>query len=249
MSYTSRRMQKSSLGPRGRGMGGFADDFINAASRLLTGTTPEEAQNNECLAAANAQSAQLVAKASDVSKNWNPTGLYSRDQIQKIVQLTLAMLTSASNTMERASAEPMAKGARDALKLARASVTVKFQDSTKFTAAIGQAMNQGITVLDAPGLKAWVVSSMLKAADGITAAHYVLCQVPWFVTAMAAFQKAFDAVWGVVKQVAGVAAELGMAVLKIPDTVGQIWTMAKWASIGVLAWWAYENVPKHLKGA
>lgn len=240
------RMQKSSLGPRGRNMGlGWVDEWIHD----IFGTTPEIEQNKACLAAANAASAQWIAKASDVSKNWNPTGLYSRSQMQGIVQLTLAMLTSASNTMEKASAEPMADGARDALRMARSSVTAKFQDSMKFTAAIGEAMKQGVEVLDAPGLKAWVVSSMLKASDGITAAHYVLCQVPWFVTALAAFQRAFDKVWGATKQVLGVAAELGMAVLKIPDTVSQIWTLAKWGAIAVIGVWAYENVPKHLKGA
>jgi len=249
MSYVSRRMQKSSLGPRGRGMGGFVDNVINGMSELFTGTTPEAAQNAECLTAANAQSAQLLAKASDVSKNWNPTGLYERDQIQRIVQLTLSMLASGSSTLDKATAEPMAPGARDALAIKRSAVQRKMSDALTYTAAIGKAMQSGIAVIDAPGLKAWVVNSMIVAADSITAAYYVSCQTPWWVSALAAFQKAFDAVWGVVKQVAGVAAELGQAVLKIPDTVGQIWTMAKWASIGVLAWWAYENVPKHLKGA
>lgn len=249
MSYTSRRMQKSSLGPRGRGMGGIADMLENWWSTVSTGMSAEAAENAACRAAADAKSADLEAKASDISKNWNPTGLYSRSQMQNIVQTTLAMLTSASNTMEKASAEPMAQGARDALRIARSSVTGKFHESLKFTAAIGQAMKQGIEVIDAPGLKSWVVNSMIQAANGISAAHYVLCQVPWFVTAMAAFQAAFDKVWGVVKQVAGVAAELGQAVLKIPDTVSQLWTMAKWASIVVIGAWAYEELPKRLKGA
>lgn len=247
MNYVSRRMHKRSHGQRP--LSGMADMLENLWSTVSTGQSAEAAANSACRAAADAQSASLLAKASDVSKNWNPTGLYSRQQLQSIVQLTLAMLTSASNTLEKASAEPMASGARDALRIVRSSITGKFQESTKFTAAIGQAMQKGIDVLDAPGLKSWVVNSMIQAANGISAAHYVLCQVPWFVSALAAFQSAFDRVWGVVKQVAGVAVELGQAVLKIPDTVGQIWTIAKWASIAILGVWAYENVPKHLKGA
>lgn len=242
---TYRRASKSSLGPRGRGLGGFLDDMFYD----LLGTTPEMQKNQECMAAANAASAQLLAKASDVSKNWQPTGLYSLEQAKGLVQWTLAMLSSASSAIEQTVADPTAPGDRDALRIKTAAVQRKMSDATTFTAAIGAAMQRSISVLDAPGLKTWIVNSMIVAADGVTAAHYVACQRPWWVGALSAFMAAFDKVWGMTKQILGVAADLGMAVLKIPDTVSQVWTLVKWGSIAAIAVWAYENVPKHLKGA
>jgi hypothetical protein len=244
MSYVSRRM-KSSLGPRGRGLSGVVDDLIYD----LLGTTPSMESDAACLGAANAQSAALLAKASDVSKNWQPTGLYQRDQVQSLVQWTLGMLSSASSLIDQTTSEPTAPGARDALRLKTDAIQRKMSDAQVFTGAVGQAMQKSVPVIDAPGLKTWIVNSMITAADGVTAAYYVACQRPWWVGALKVFMAAFDKVWGATKQILGVAADLGMAVLKIPDTVGQIWTMAKWGSIALLGWWAYENVPKHLKGA
>lgn len=245
MSYLSKRMQRR----RGPGLGGLVEDVMNSLSKWTTGTTPEAAQNKACLDAANAQSSAMLAKASDLSKNWTPTGLYSLEQIQSLVQNTLSMLSSASTTLGRAIAEAP-DGADDALKIKVAAIQRKMStEGTVFTTAIGNAMKAGIAVIDAPGLKTWIVNSMITAADGITAAYYVTCQMPWWFTALKAFMAVFDKVWGAAKQVAGVAVELGAQVLKIPDTIGQIWTMAKWASIGLLAFWAYENVPKIAKGA
>ena len=244
MSYLSKRVQKRTK----NGLGGFATDIVNSMSWLISGSTPETAQNKACLAAANAQSASMLAKASDLSKNWTPTGLYSIEQIQSIVQNTLSMLSSASSTIDQAIAEAP-DGADDALKLKRAAIQRKMStEGLVFTAAIGNAMKAGIGVIDAPGLKSWVVNSMITAADSITAAYYVSCQTPWWVGALRAFMAAFDKVWGVAKQVAGVAVELGAQVLKIPDAIGQIWTMAKWGSIALLAFWAYENAPRIAKG-
>lgn len=244
MSYLSKRMHKRAKS----GLSGFATDIVNSMSWLISGSTPETAQNAACLAAANAQSSSMLAKATDLSKNWNPTGLYSLEQIQSIVQNTMAMLLAAANTVDHAIAEAP-DGADDALKLKRAAIQRKMStEGLVFTTAIGNAMKAGIGVIDAPGLKAWVVNSMTVAADGITGAYYVSCQTPWWVGALRAFMAAFDKVWGVAKQVAGVAVELGAQVLKIPDTIGQIWTMAKWGSIALLAFWAYENAPRIAKG-
>lgn len=263
MSYTSRRMQKSSLGPRGRGMGDVIDDSIEKVRAALyefigkappsmpTGSNPLDVlKSTMCAKDAIAVGEGMFAKANDLSSNWNPPGLYSIEQMKAIVSSTMSVLMSASSKIDTAMSNWMKGDQRERLASHRTAIQRKMSDEgLVFTNAMGAAIKASIQIVDAPGLKAWVVSSMRTAAGAMVAASYEVCTIPSWLSMFQSFQEAFDVAWNVIRKIAGVAAELGMAVLKIPDTVGQIWTMAKWASIGVLAWWAYENVPKHLKGA
>ena len=240
---TRRRMQKR----RKRGMGDWADDFANYWTQQFGG----KSETNQCIDAANQKTAELDAKATDLNKNWNPTGIYTTQQMQSLVQQTMATLLAASTgVLDKAISEPQADGTRASLMLKRAAIQRKMSDEgLVFTKALGAAMNANIGVVDAPGLKRWIVNSMLVASDAIGAAYAVSCLTPWWVGVLAAFQSAFDKLYGAAKIIVGTAVALGEQVLKIPDAIGEIWTYAKWGAVGLILWWAYENVPKHLQGA
>lgn len=267
MSYTSTRMRKraarSSLGPRGRGMGDAIDDSIEAVRKALWdfmgkttvadgggGNVVDNVLNKACGDSARAKGEEMYAKATDLDQNWNPAGLYSLEQMQSIVKSIMDVLLSASSSIDNAMANWMTSAQRSRLQSNRTDIQSKMSsEGLVFTNALGQAMKNGISVVDAPGLKRWVVTSMRTAATAMVAASYEVCTIPAWISAYQTFQKYFDIAWNVVRTVAGVAVQLGQQVLKIPDAIGQIWTLAKYGAIGLIAWWAYENIPKHLEGA
>lgn len=225
----------------------LAGNFVEDALALVT-----KDETGACKATADAQTAASEAKASDLNRTWNPTGFYTRDQISQLVQHTLAMLRNATSSIDAAIADPQAPGSRDALKMSLSSLQRKFDESQAFVQANQQAAAQGIQTLDAPGLKRWIVSSMQEANAGIWGVAFIACMRPWWVSALATFQGAFDVVYGTAKKIVGVAVQLGEEILKIPDTVSTMWTYAKWAAAIGGAWWLYAHGPaalKSLKGA
>src|SRR3954466_2106332 len=69
------------------------------------GTTPEPSETEVCRQAANSASAPFDAKIADVSKNWNPSGYYSPDQITKVVGATMQLVMAAGNLVTSAKAD------------------------------------------------------------------------------------------------------------------------------------------------
>lgn len=208
------------------------------------GATPLPTASSECLAAANEKTSALDAKVTDLNKNWNPTGFYTPDQITGLIQNIQGMLRQASNTIDQQFDEPTAQGDRDALMLSKADIARKMNDSLTFVKAAQTARDQGITAIDAPGLKRFIVNSMLVGSSAITGAAYVSCMRPWFVSALAVFQIYFDAVWNVARAIVGAAVALGQQVLEIPDTVSTLWRYAKWAALLVGGYYAYTEGPR-----
>lgn len=231
----------------------FGDNALEALlfelQKTFTGSaTSVTAQKNaECLAEANAKTAALDAKITDLNKNWNPTGFYTQTQVTGLLQNVQGMLRQASSTLDQQMLQPTAEGDRDALQMSKTEIARKMADSLIYVRAAQQATEQGINVIDAPGLKRFLVNAMLTASNAMTSAAYVSCQRPWFVSALAVFQVYFDAVWNVARAIVGTAVALGEKVLEIPDTISTLWKYTKWGALIVGGYFAYTKGPKLLR--
>ncbi len=234
MTYHSTRPRRMIIA-KPKGLGDSPIDWVmgmlNVGSGGAIPASLDQAASADCTAAATAASAALDAKTADLQRTWLPTGYYSPDQVQQLGANTLTMLMGAANVVTQTLTEPMAPGAKDALQPFLNDIQTRMSESAQFTDAIRQANAAGITALDSPGLKRWIVNSMTTASSGISAATYVACMTPWWVSALAKFQAAFDAVWNLAKTIAGIIVELGQAVLKIPDALDTVWTILKWGAL------------------
>lgn len=226
-------------------MAGWVDDFFASMDRAING--PKDLSTSGCMGDANAKTAAMEAKIVDLSKNWNPTGFYTPTQMQGIIQMIQGALREGSKTIDRELAEPTAQGDRGALAIEKAAIARKMNESLTYTRAFADAQQRGIAVIDSPGFKRFVVTSMQVARDAVTAAATVACNRPWFVSALATFQIYFDTIWTLAKAIVNVAVKIGETVLEIPDTVATLWTYAKVAAVGVGLWWLYERGPSFYK--
>lgn len=194
---------------------------------------------NTCLNEANAAVAPLDAKVMDLAKNWNPSGFYAPADLQKIVVETMSLVRRGSDTV--AAAPLSTSDARSQIQQALTKLSQQGQRSMVYVKALQDATASGANIINAAGLKTWVLDTMQAVSSALVTAGVMECHMPWLATAIIAFQGYFDVLAAVVKRVVGVVLKLGDNVLKVADHAGDILTFLKWAVIiGGGAWGVME---------
>jgi hypothetical protein len=227
MSYQLTRPRTLVRKRRRRGVGSW-DDIVS-----IFDPPDSTAESMQCLDEANAKVAGLDARTSELAKTWKPTGFYTPDQIGTIISETLKITSAATSTLATA---PLSTNDAKAMKSqAIMDVQKKAQQSLNYTAAAVKARENGSNVVDAPGLKQWVLSTMNAASSALVTASVLECQMTWLANAIIKFQTIFDAAASVIKRVAGIVIKLGQVAVKAVeegiDLVGMLLPVAKWGAV------------------
>lgn len=240
MSYVRRRSRAAALArPVRHGMSGLLSDLWDGITQGIDPTAA--AQQAAACTAATPDTSSLLAMASkiaDVGTNWNPSGVFTPDDIQRIVAETTAMLNPPWSQIQAEMATFINSDMRTALS--------KFQDigqqGLNYTVAAQQARATGQYV-SAPGIKQWVLDAMNATMNGMIAAAEGVCDQPTWLSNLGAFQSAFDTVWSDVKAVAGEAVSLAKSAVHAAegafDLVATVEEIAPYAAVGLLAWWLF----------
>jgi hypothetical protein len=212
-----------------RGMSGLTDPIVDVSTWLKDG----------CLDQANAATAALDQRTQNLAATWHPTGFYSPADVQQIVSETLSLVNSGTNAISTApNSTDDAESQRDQ---AQAKLSQQGQRSMVYVEALRNAAATGATVLNAAGLKTWVLDSMQAVSSALVTAAVMECNMPWLASAIIAFQGYFDALASVVMRVVGVIVKVGDNVLDVADNVGTLFTVLKWgALIAGGAWLAMQ---------
>lgn len=236
--------------PRRPAMGGLMDMFVDAMQQqgikippVLGGADAiADAETKQCLAKANQLVANLDNRRFDLVKNWNPSGIYTIQQFDSLITATLAMLRSASSTIDRAAQEKISPAHRDQLNIERGAIQRKMAtEGLVFIDASRAAKAKGIEYIDSPGLKRWITNSMGVASSAVVAANVVMCLQPWWVQALQVFQATFNALYAVARAIVGVTVSLAKTALKVPDAIATLITYGKWALLAGGAYWLYTK--------
>ena len=217
--------------PNTRTRRGLGMDLVEYLQNLGS-PSPEQ----QCVDQANAATAPLDATIADVARNWNTNVLNSPTDVQKAVSSALALVSSASDAVGSA---PDAGNQR-----AQALDTIyqQGQKAQVYVAAVAQANATGTTVINAPGLKQWVLDTMNAASQALVTASVLDCNMPWLASAIIAIQPYLDDLGTVVKSIANVAVAVGQTVLKVAGDLPQIWTIVKWGAIVGGAVWLLNEL-------
>lgn len=230
MSYLSTKRRRAP-----RAMAGLDDLFNEIADALWNKNTQggTKTETSACLAQANAQTAQLDAKTSDLSKNWNPTGFYSATQVTQLVNGTLDILNRAVVAIGQTQADDTL-GDSSTLKSFADNVQRKMAAASAYQAAVRTATDAGQAAINAPGLKDWVVKSMIDASAAMNAAYVVACLRPWWAGVFNLFASAFDALWKLAKAIVGVIVDVGTTVVKVATGLASLpsWLLFAGAAAG-----------------
>jgi hypothetical protein len=230
VTYIAKRRAARVSRSKRQGLGSWIDDL------LQQGGIPTE--SSQCLDQANAQVAPFEGKIADMDKTWNPTGFYTPADLRQVVSSTLSVVQQGYAALSQA----MQQASSSSLNEANAELSKASGNSMDYLNAAKEAESKGVATVNAPGLKRWVISTMQSASNAIVAGAVTSCMEPWWLSAVAAFQQAFDVAWQVIKQVAGAVLKLGEVALKVPDLLDDIVTYGQWALLLGLAYFAFTSL-------
>jgi hypothetical protein len=167
------------------------------------------------------------AKIDDLKQNWNPTGIYSPNDLDSIVGRVMGMVNVQQNTalqFQTTYDTSYLDSVRDQL--------VDFgKQAVDYLAATRDARARGVMV-KAPGLRVWVITAMETIVDGMKALGIAACAKPFWLDALGAYDSAIADVWSVAKAIGGVAYELAKDALIVTEQAfGFAAWFAKWAPI------------------
>ena len=186
-------------------------------------------RSTKCLADANASVPvkTIDEKTMDLAKNWHPTGFYSQAEVSSIITSILA-----SNSQARAALVTAPRTTSDAdqqINQAHAYLNRNEERALVYKNAITMAQKSGATAIDAPGLKDWVIKSMVNISQAYTTVAVLSCYDSWLYTAASVV----TGIWNTAKRVVGLVIKAGDTLLKVADSAFDLVPFIKWGAIGL----------------
>ncbi|HWW61201.1 MAG TPA: hypothetical protein VN181_07530, partial [Thermoanaerobaculia bacterium] len=154
-----------------------------------------------------------------------------------LVSSTMRVVVQAQSALDAARAEPNAS--QDSIMRAVDDLARAGSRSLDYLNAATSADQNGLRVVNAAGLKRWVTDTLASSSSAIVTASVIGCLRPWWVSALAAYQVAFDMVWGLAKRTLGAVLAIGETALKIADDLPDLYGVLKWVAIAGGAYWAW----------
>jgi hypothetical protein len=199
-----------------------------------------------CLNKAN-NSLQVVAMdkvISDLNTGWRPTGYYAPDDLQAVIAV---LEDSAEKVGKAIAAAPIPWFSPDAESMKREAfndILAKWRDrGAYFKQELAKARAAGAKVINAPGAKDWVISSMRAMSDGYTTAAMLSCQTSSFQSIVEGgyrvMAKIGEVVWGVGSTVVNVAEGVWDASKDAFRVVGFLLKFLPYAAIGLGGYLAF----------
>lgn len=258
-----RRAQSRGIGtiygpPPMGGLGGWLEDIgdvvIGVATNNMGATiTALSAATNDptqkaCVAQVSSSGAvaQLQASITDISKNWQPQGYYTIDEMNSVLtlvqmQLLPALAALSTAPMTTSDAQSLVLDYTQKIKRDLADPSYPYSGVAPtlktFTDGVAQAKLQGANVINAPGLKRWVLQSLMDVAGAYLTVGVLQCNA----TFLNDLWGAFTAIGEFVKKIGSLVVGAAEAVFAIPDTVSTIWKVAKYAAIGGAAYYIWKE--------
>lgn len=211
-------------------MGGIIGDIVLsviAPNGIALAEQLGRMQGEACIAARDADPKirEIDSRVQKISREWQPSGFYTLDDVNRIV---FEVSIEAQLAMMRILAAPRTTGdAETVIKQWSSKLITRLNESKQFLSTVIAARTAGATVIQAEGLKRWVVLTLqdISAAEGVTFLMY--CNY----TILDDLNKFLQKLWNVLVDIKNAIVSIATTVWKIPDTVGSMLTVLKWGAL------------------
>jgi len=214
-------------------------DVVDAAFNPKTVVPDWMKPETTCLNQANQSQTimEIDAEVDNLARNWNPTGFYTAADIQTVWKSTTDAIVGAraallGSILSTGDAAQQVKQAQDYLDRATTRGAL-------YPAAIANAKG---TIINAPGLKQWVLETLVNVGQAYTTVAVLQCRSSWLDTAAAVIA----AVVNVVKRVIGIVIKAGDTVLKLADDALDLVPILKWGALAVGGFLVFNALRKHV---
>jgi hypothetical protein len=249
MTYISRTTRKKRHRRPQQSLGGILD-ILDPWGLVHEGGVFQRAivgpASAECEAAGKEKTAGMEQRRLDLAKTWHPTGYYTLSDAQQLITGALHTLDAAMSAVTESLGDFQLDGHKDALTQIKGTILSKMDKAQPFQVAINAAQQQGINILDAPGLQRYVMDTMRDVEWATESIAYIACMRPFWVAVVGVIEQALDVLWTIAKAVAGVIAGAGDLVMKVPDFAHTLFTVAKYGALAFGVYWVATGGPKKL---
>jgi hypothetical protein len=195
----------------------------------------------DCITEANTRTASMDARWYNLAQNWHPTGYYTPDDTNKILQTGIVALTQAKVIVLLA--PRTTSDADTVINQAIDDIDKQWQDAQRFVNAIGAAKAQGIAVA-APDLKDWLTKSLLVASNGYMVRAVLECNATWLDQADYYVTQAYN----VAVTIEGIAVDAVTSVVNVAagafDAAKFVTSYAKYGFLAVGAYLVWSHLKK-----
>lgn len=226
-------------------------DFVTGAISPVAKTllTQEVVRQNEaCLAARSAQPQiiEIDARIDRIHKEWKPSGFFSLDDIMRIVIEVNAEAQKAYSNLF--SAPRTTREADTTIKQWTGKMVERIKESAQFMSTVASARAAGATVIEAQGLKRWVVNTLMDVSSAMGVTFVMYCNL----TILDDVKRWLDRLWRILVAIKDAIVDAivraGWIIYRIPDTIGTMITVLKWGTVAGLGIWAFSVIKKRREG-
>lgn len=208
---------------RNQQLRGVVDDLLNNINPL------QSSVDDACRQIASANMLSNDQDISDVEDNWHPTGFYTPQQVRDILLLGVNVQNKARDCLDAGVLKLQIPAHRAILDAARDDIDDSSLDPGAFIKGANEAEAAGPKgIVEATGLKRWVIAILKAARAARMAAEIVECARPGLLfDVVSALDSARNALVQFVTAVVAVVKTAASIVAKVPDLLGTLFTVIK----------------------
>lgn len=245
MTYVRRSRSKRSP----QAMSGFLDDLVSGlfggipqiADKL--NSTPSSAA---CIEQANADLKPFDDRINELARTWNPTGFYTVPEIRQLVGSTIAVIYKGQGAIDTAASSVNTFG--DSLTRATSDLQRQVDRSLDYLDAANKAEAAGTRLVNAPGLKRWVLDANASASSAMTTAAVVGCMSPAWASVVQAYRDMFDVMIATTRATGAALLTAGEAVVKTAVSAYDAVPYVKLGLGALGAWLVYDRLIRGGRG-
>ncbi len=233
MTYMIRARRRPRPLPVRPGMSGLVDDMIDQYSTQIPGggIDPTVVLEAQCVNKAVAAGQAFKSKIGNLDATWNPTGFFPPDDVRSVIGSTMELEVLGRAAIDKVQTEAHVR--TDLLNRARDGLDRAGARAIDYLDAAREADNKSIRLVNAPGLKQWVLDTMNAASAALIVGQAVDCLKPWWLSALEAYQEAFDVAITHVVAIAGSVLAVGENAVKVAFSLLEHLNLLILAGLGV----------------
>jgi hypothetical protein len=189
----------------------------------------------------------MVSRADELERTWNPTGVYTWQDMSNVLAATTGLASQASSAGVRFFEGDSLPSSKDKVRAASNKYFDRAKQANYYVEAWRAAKDANKPV-SAPGFKRWVIDDLRAAAELFRAVEVAACTRPWWVGAAASYGRFFNGVIDVAKRIGGVIGKVAGGALDAAEKTGDIVAfLLKWGpflALGVGGYVVYKKVRK-----
>jgi hypothetical protein len=227
---------------------GILSTIFSSAPGDAMAETIAQQDEMKCLTSANQSPTvtDIDNKTADLAKNWQPTGYFTLDEVNAIVS---TIKQADATALAQVIVAPKSTGDADqVIKQAADYLARNDSRAQPYVDAATKAQQQGLRAIYAPGLKTWVLDSMVNISQAYVTVAALTCQLTW----LDAAADAITTIWGAAKQIGSLVLSAGEGVVSATEGLITFLPYLKWVVVaavlglgGLFAYRQYQRLDLH----